>query len=262
MYKIFNFTNTYRKEDYPGGEYIDCTDISGTDMYCDEEAFRQLTERITGNDESLKMPGKAVGGIHLIDSGNYHYMTRLFTSLLDEDYILVFFDNHTDMKPAMFDMLSCGSWAKEVLEKDEHLQKLVMIGPPEKSMAELPTEITANEKLILINGEEINGEGNNLTLKNNLTEFEKPECTELPIYLSIDKDVLDISELKTNWDQGNMSMERLTCIIQKLCEGRRLIGADICGLFPTSAGETESISAYEKVVRTDMELVDVLKKYM
>ena len=255
MNKICNFTNTYRKEDYPGFELENCTDISGTDMYCDEEAFKQIRERIAGPLNNADKICEAARGIHLIDSGNYHYMTRLFTSLLEEDYILVFFDNHTDMKPAMFDMLSCGSWAKEVLEKDENLQKLIMIGPPKKSMDELPPEITGNKKLLMINGEEA-------TPQKLLCETETPGYEGLPVYISVDKDVLAVSEVKTNWDQGSMSLETLIRIINKICSGRHVIGADICGLFPASAGEAESISSYEKGVQTDMELIKTLQKWI
>ena len=117
---LVNFTNTYIKEDYPGFEFVDCSDISGTDMYLDDEAHNEIKDR-------LKRAVKTYEGIHLIDSGNYHYMSRVFTEDIDEPYELVFFDNHTDMKPAMFDMLSCGSWAKEVLEKDDKLVRIIEV---------------------------------------------------------------------------------------------------------------------------------------
>ena len=264
--RIFNFTNTYEKDDHPGFEFIDCTDITGTDMYCDDEAGAGL----------LKIIDREPAGIHLIDSGNYHYMTRLFTSCIKEDYVLVFFDNHTDMKPAMFDMLSCGSWAKESLEKDKHLKHMFVIGPPRKSVEELPDEIVENVKLTLITREEITAAehssvreeipaAEHSSIKDGISEVEfllKNEgsgFSQLPIYISVDKDVLDVSEVSTNWDQGNMSMETLLHLIDVVCEGKKLIGADICGLLPASAGEVKSAESYEKGLRTDRQLIDKIE---
>ncbi len=252
-YKIISFTGTYEEKYYPGSEFTDCSDITGTDMYCDEEAEKEIVRRCI----------QTAKGIHLIDSGNYHYMSRLFTSRIDRDYELVFFDNHTDMKPAMFDMLSCGSWAKEVLEKDKNLQRILMIGPPDKSISELPDEIRNNEKLVIISREELE---DILPGKDDKEEMKLPEKVgtgkALPLYISVDKDVLDISEVRTNWDQGSLTMKKLVFLIEKICEGRVLIGADICGLFPVSAGESGAASEYERGVETDRKLIDVLNRFI
>ncbi len=48
-----------------------------------------------------------------------------------------------------------------------------------------------------------------------------------PVYLSIDKDVLDPSEARSNWDQGCMSVTDLQAAIIALRD--RLIGSDING---------------------------------
>ena len=53
--------------------------------------------------------------------------------------------------------------------------------------------------------------------------------SKLPIYMSIDKDVLHESITSTNWDQGNMSLEELDEWIDYILDNRYLIGADICG---------------------------------
>ena len=41
-------------------------------------------------------------GIHFIDSGNYHYMTRLWLTRMDQPFCLLVYDNHTDMQPPAF----------------------------------------------------------------------------------------------------------------------------------------------------------------
>lgn len=57
------------------------------------------------------------------------------------------------------------------------------------------------------------------------------------VYLSIDKDVLDVSEVRTNWDQGCLLVEDLCGVIAGL--NGRIIGSDITG----------EISAYRYVSR-------------
>ncbi len=51
----------------------------------------------------------------------------------------------------------------------------------------------------------------------------------LPVYLSIDKDVIDRKYLKTRWTQGKISPEQLFNFISKINSNTRIIGVDICG---------------------------------
>ena len=103
---LLDFTHSYSMDwvgAHPELQYIDCSGIGGTDMYCTPEAEEELQKILE------KYP---LRGIHFFDSGNYHYMSRLFTKRMDRPYQLVFFDNHTDMQPSMIpDLLSCGAWA-------------------------------------------------------------------------------------------------------------------------------------------------------
>jgi arginase family enzyme len=269
---LVNFTNTYIKEDYPGFEFVDCSDISGTDMYLDDEAHKEIKDRLKGAAKAYAVEASAADdkssvktyeGIHLIDSGNYHHMSRVFTEDIDEPYELVFFDNHTDMKPAMFDMLSCGSWAKEVLEKDDKLVRMVMIGPPQKSVDELDEEIRNNSKLLIFSGEALAEVGKTLNLAAlDYNAATKVNGEKLPVYISVDKDVLSTHEVMTNWDQGEMSLETLLNMIREICTDRKVLGADICGLLPASSGEAESLKASEAGKITDLKIIEELKKYV
>lgn len=246
---IFNFTNTYSLDAYQGFEVIDLSELNGTDMYVDEAAQEIISQEIAS---------RGASGIHLIDSGNYHYMTRLFTQHITEPYILVFFDNHTDMKPAMFDMLSCGSWAKACLEKDVNLKQLVMLGPPEKSIGEIDEELSRDSKLRMIPG--MACDVDSPPMRRLLEELEIVK--DLPVYFSIDKDILSKSEVETNWDQGEVTMEQLISIIQFLAKGRRVIGADICGLLPMKdvlAGQSQKdADPAIKGLLTDKRLIEEL----
>ena len=68
---IMDFSGIYQNEQFYEGEqisWIDLSDISGTNCYCDGDAQAQILERME------KYP---VSGIYFIDSGNYHYMSRI-----------------------------------------------------------------------------------------------------------------------------------------------------------------------------------------
>ena len=56
-----------------------------------------------------------VSGIHFIDSGDYHYISKIMTDFIKEPFTLVLIDHHTDMQDASLggDILSCGNWAKK-----------------------------------------------------------------------------------------------------------------------------------------------------
>ncbi|MFR3946866.1 MAG: hypothetical protein ACLTZM_07055 [Ruminococcus sp.] len=100
---IMDFSGIYQEEQFYEGEqisWIDLSDISGTNCYCDGDAQAQILERME------KYP---VSGIYFIDSGNYHYMSRIGIGRVKEPFNLLVFDNHTDMQlPAFGGLLSCG----------------------------------------------------------------------------------------------------------------------------------------------------------
>lgn len=91
-----DFTGIYEKERFYRGvhvHWIDCRDIQGTNCYCDEEGEQALRRKIA--------PYSAEA-IHFIDSGNYHYMTKLWTEKLREPFVLAVADHHPDMQPPLF----------------------------------------------------------------------------------------------------------------------------------------------------------------
>ena len=186
---------------------ISMTDIPGRNMYCSDETYEEIRSRLS------EIPSPE-SGIHFIDTGNYHYMSRIFTSFIKEKYDLILFDNHNDMQKAGFgNMLSCGSWALEVLEKDERLSSLYVYGPKVFEAEGEECDLSLGDKVIP--GMTYRGIG-----------YEEDAH---PVYLSVDKDILDVGECVTNWDQGNLSLSELEALIKTKLSGKRLIGADICG---------------------------------
>lgn len=212
---IMDFTHTYAADDFEtiDGIWIDCTDITGTNCYCDEEAQEKLRAFIA--------PYPAAG-IHFIDSGNYHYLSKLWVEKITEPYSLVLFDHHPDMQSPRFEgMLSCGGWVRTLLEESQWLQRVYIIG----ASAALKEEAQGYKERVNYITEEEAVSFPQLGKNFFLTAEEK-------IYLSIDKDVLATTEVHTNWDQGSLSTEQLIHQLHCIFHETKVIGADICGEDP------------------------------
>ena len=128
---IMNFSGVYREEDFWKEEevlWLDFQKLSGVNCYCTQEAEEEIKEGI----QNLPLEG-----IHFLDSGNYHYLTKFWLEKFREPFSLLVFDNHTDMQEAaFFGLLSCGSWALEVLEGNSLLSHICTVGPPQKDFQE------------------------------------------------------------------------------------------------------------------------------
>lgn len=214
---VVNFSNTYSRsvvDSLDNTDWIDCSDISGTNMYCTDEAAEEINKRLREYSPN---------GVHFIDSGNYHYMTEFFVDKLYCKFSLVLFDYHNDMQvPMIHSFTSCGDWAREVLENNDNLEQLILIGPSQKNINDiegLPKD--KFDKLVCISLQD---------LEKHVAE-EKLELikNDIPLYVSIDKDVLSRHYAKTNWSQGEMSVELLKRILKRFLVEHEIIGADICG---------------------------------
>jgi len=78
----------------------------------------------------------------------------------------------------------------------------------------------------------------------------------LPVYLSIDLDVLSKRYARTDWSQGDMALSLLQSDIGRICAGHRLLGADICG--GLTAGKGASAEDYRINTGTRRILQDFL----
>lgn len=222
---------------------LDCKDIPGTNCYCDSLAEEEIGKRIAPFGPE---------GIHFLDSGNYHYLTKLWLELVKVPFELLVFDHHTDMqRPAFGGILSCGGWIWEALETNDNLKHVILVGPPQAAMEETKKELAEDgeellEKVTWISEEEFlqNVEKpdwiQKLCGQCNVTGAEADEKELLPLYISIDKDILSESEGKTNWDQGNVVLDQVLQFIDVYMQqtpGRQFIGMDICGEDPEADNE-------------------------
>ena len=132
-------------------------------------------------------------GIHFIDSGNYHYLSLLWLMKIDRDFNLILFDHHPDNQPPSFGQItSCGGWVLEAEETLSHLKNVFTYGVgQEVPLGQLPDD--------------------------------------LPLYISIDKDVLSQAVSITDWDQGDMTLSQMLEMLTELFENHEILGVDICG---------------------------------
>ncbi len=211
---IMNFTNVHKHEKSLQNcefKWIDCTQLSGTSRYCDKEAEKQLIKKISPF---------APDGIHFIDSGNYHYMSKLWTDKIKRPFYLIVFDHHPDLQPPLFDnLLSCGCWIKHLIDTNHYLKKVFIMGVSEEYVDNI--EFKYKDQLVVYSNKDLNR-------KATLLQIAELKLDE-PVYISIDKDVLDTNCSATNWNQGSLSLTKLKEILSTLAEINNVIGVDICG---------------------------------
>ncbi len=270
---ILDFTHVYCDEyikDIDRFRYIDCSDIEETDMYCSKEANKRIWEKI-------KPYG--IQGIHYIDSGNYHYISKIITDHIDEPFGLVMYDHHTDMQiPMVPGMMSCGDWAGQALNRNKNLRQLVIVGPPEKDIDQTLESYNGSQsgRLLIFSAEDLHG--------GLLEDKLKLIRTDLPLYISIDKDVLGTEDCETNWSQGNMSIGGLERLLGVFLGGQgeernsdaccnderyagdirhsRILGVDICGEIQTDIPVPEYLEAEEKNEKVNIELFRFISEHV
>ena len=211
IYKNQNFYKNYAEEEI---FWTELSDLSGCNCYCDAEASDRIRKEIQA------FTGK---GIHFIDSGNYHYITRLWLEKLQIPFRLLVFDNHTDMQPPAFGgLLSCGGWIAVSLEELPLLQEVILVGPDEEAYTQVEPDLQqkvlflSREKLSTMTAEEKEGFFNNLS-------------EDLPLYVSVDKDVLCKGDASTTWSQGDMHLSELMSFLELVLERQNILGMDVCG---------------------------------
>lgn len=302
---ILDFSHVYRDEDIKDIDrfrYIDCSDIQETDMYCSKNAY----EKIWGRIEPY-----GIQGIHYIDSGNYHYITKIITDHITEPFGLVMYDHHTDMQiPMVPEMMSCGDWAGQALSQNKNLRQLVIVGPPESDIEQTLESYSGSQggqetvesyrgvkgvqgaaydsclydisrdissgRLLTFSAEDLHGD----LLENKL----KLIRTDLPLYISIDKDVLGTEYTETNWSQGDMSIDGLERLLSVFFGGQgeeknsdacrnderyagdirhsRILGIDICGEIQTDIPVPEYLEAEEKNEKVNIELFRFISEHV
>lgn len=255
---------------------LDFTTLSGTTGFCDDAAADEIRRRIAD------FPAR---GLHFLDNGNFHYLTRFWCEKISEDFALVVYDHHVDLrKPVFPGLMSCGSWIRDVLLRNRHCRAVLIIGP-ERAQADIIERelqsLVADDEVLderasqtaaypQMSTEAVNNRSANASDADQPTHSwtyvrreaddqpprssasvrlccfteddildgraarELPQLLDalhLPVYISIDKDVLSRKVLRTNWDQGIMTEAEFRHELDRFTMDPdiHILGADICG---------------------------------
>lgn len=247
---VMDFSGVYKEQEFYQKETItnrvDATQVEETNCYCTEQAEEEI--------KKLIKPYSAEG-IHFLDSGNYHYVTKFWMEKIEKPFSLVLFDQHTDMQEAAFlGLLSCGSWVRAALEQNELLQAVCVVGPPCLSIEELNREEPWMSKVKFLSKEELKEQRMEI-----YEQFLKEN--QLPVYLSIDKDILRKEDSAANWDQGETSLEALLNLVKQCFECQEILGVDVCGESAMKEGrwEEEELKINN---RTNLVLLEQISEWM
>ena len=186
--------------------HVQLGDLEGTVCYCDAEAEAEIRRRLAP---------WADAGIRWIDSGDYHYVTKILAEFQKEPFVLVLIDNHPDdQEPAFGGVLSCGSWVKALRESQSMLKEVWTLGPDHRmrgSRVDRGLDEDIDDLLEALEGQRV--------------------------YLSIDKDVLRREASRTDWSQGTYSLETLAEWLRKLLT-MNVVAIDLCGELAPAKGAT------------------------
>ena len=214
---LLDFSGVYETENFrpAGAVRLDLTDLDGIECYCDPQSADRIRRRIAAlSGDSLQT--RQTPGIHWLDGGDYHYASLFFLERIARPFTLVLIDNHPDDQRGAFggELLSCGGWVAEARDTLPMLKETVWIREAGRETA-LP---------------------------------------DLPVYLSIDKDVLSGDFARTNWDQGTMTLPQLKDTVRAIASRHEILGIDVCGELSAAKGAYDGDYAINRA--TNLELQD------
>ena len=227
VYEAEGFLRYLQEQDLPV-RHVDLGGIEGTVCYCDAAAEAEIRRRLAP---------EADAGIRWIDSGDFHYVTKILAEFQQEPFVLVLVDNHPDdQEPAFGGVLSCGSWVKALRESQPMLKEVWTLGPDHR-----------------IRGPEVDRE-----LEEGIDDL-LAAVEGKRVYLSIDKDVLGREWSRTDWSQGTYSLAELKGWLDGLLR-LDVVAVDICGeLSPEKGATPEDLRVN---CETNIELQEFILDYL
>lgn len=219
--------------------------------------LRLLANRSALNTLAARLGSPARGEIYFYGSGDFHHLSHLFVSRLDQPVSVVHFDNHPDWT-RFPRTLNCGSWVSRLLEQ-RNVARVVTLGPcssdlsaPQLKGADLPVlragrlevhPMASGATFYAGPGFEAAGVRGVMGVASDGLRWDGLEDGDFsarmeaiavqlpptPLWITLDKDVLGPSEAVTNWDQGRLPLDRVLQAITLFAQHRPVLGMDVCG---------------------------------
>ena len=182
-------------------------------------------------------------GTVLMGSGDFHHLSHLLIERIDKVKLIdvVVLDNHPDNMRFPFG-IHCGSWVHHVAALP-NVRTVHVVGISSgdagwcHAWENTLQPLYANRVHYWTLGVDTRW-AHLIGLSRSISSFLRRETliesfvaylrgSDLPVYLSIDKDVLDAGVVKTNWDQGRFVVNDIEQIVSALAG--RIVGSDITG---------------------------------
>ncbi|MBX9685523.1 MAG: arginase family protein [Candidatus Obscuribacterales bacterium] len=197
-----------------------------------------------------------------VGSGDFHQVTATLIESLPKSaqpLTIILFDNHPDWfkAPAHY---HCGAWVVQAL-KHSFVEQVIMLAQnsadlrgdqfrlaPYNELCKGRVEmhpllrkssfvpLVWNSRVAGVESAKVGLFGTELRFQNlrdfgvqNLAEKLSKNLAGKNVYISIDKDVLDLNDAVTDWDQGQLSLKEMLEIISRVSENARIVGVDVCG---------------------------------
>lgn len=214
MITLFNFDGTCLVQPFaaaPGTVCHDCTHLEGARRFCDADAAAALRRMVASS---------GLEGLHWFGSGHYHYLSRFYAELVDRPFALAVADLHTDMQETPYEgLISCGGWIRDLMKECSLLRAVLLVGTDDALAAAQPA---------------VEGPPLRMVTASALAGTSPAQAADLipaglPVWLSIDKDVLRAEDAVTDWDNGVMTLDWLTDWLEATARSHVLLGADLCG---------------------------------
>lgn len=167
---------------------------------------------------------------YMLGSGDFHHLTLLILEMLATPFLLIIFDNHTDCS-FLFPKFHCGNWMYHAARlpncrKVIHIGSTEGCGPVARQMG-LSTLVRTGS-VSMMPGAEC---GETAWRERLASLLEDPALKGVPVYVSIDKDVLKGAESPGDWDNGVMEAAVLKGMLHMIAGRFSFAGADITGEF-------------------------------
>jgi hypothetical protein len=188
--------------------------------------------------------------ITLLGSGDFHHVTLALLRRLRQPFNLLVLDKHPDWLRGL-PMLHCGGWLNHAA-KLPNVRRIFHLGGDKdfdnacRWLA--PTKLLESGKIVTLPAvrafetgfwrglphQPLRPHFDRTIDRDRLEELLWPyleELDRLPLYISLDKDVMWMPESLTNWDSGQLDLSEVQEILQFFLKaaGNDLIGMDIVG---------------------------------
>ncbi len=221
---ILNTDNSVVRQELNQTFAIDTIDLinlrASLQFYADTNARSAFSERVRVN---IFFPA-----VHLLGSGDFHHLTLMMLEQLADPFLLVVFDNHTDCS-SFGPKYHCGNWLYHAALLP-HCRMVLHGGATEGEG--LLSRCSGTGSLIR-KGKWKQIADRELIDRDSVQRFAELLAVHnpdrIPVYVSVDKDVLRREESPGDWDNGVMSLLQLRGVLDHLKRTYPLAGADITG---------------------------------